>query len=92
MTSGDDLADTTGNARSSGPREVRAGSGAHALPLLAGTEYYVDSASNAVQPFIDPNSPTQRTTHVSYGDATAYGQALLETPWANISASAPPQH
>ena len=62
------------------------------LNLLAGTEYYVDSASNAVQPFIDPNNPTQRTTHVSYGDATAYGQALLETPWANISAGARYEH
>jgi outer membrane receptor for ferrienterochelin and colicin len=61
---------------------------ARPLNLLAGTEYYVDSASDAVIGFLDPNNPTQPRSHVSYWDATVYGQALLETPWANLSAGA----
>ncbi|HEX7507923.1 MAG TPA: TonB-dependent receptor plug domain-containing protein [Polyangia bacterium] len=58
------------------------------LNLLAGTEYYVDSATDTVIGFVDPNDPTHMRTHVSYWNATVYGQALLETPWANISAGA----
>jgi len=58
------------------------------LNLLAGTEYYVDSATDAVLGFVDPNNPAQPRSRVSYWNATAYGQALLETPWANISAGA----
>jgi outer membrane receptor for ferrienterochelin and colicins len=62
------------------------------LNLLAGSEYYVDSATNNFQPFVDPGDPTRTTTHVSYQDATAYGQALVETPWANLSAGARYEH
>ena len=58
------------------------------LNVLVGTDYFVDSASNDVQLFVDPNHPSQTTTHVSYWDATGYGQALLETPWVNLSAGA----
>ena len=58
------------------------------LNLLFGAEYYVDSATDPLWPFVDPNNHAQLTTHVSYGDSTVYGQALLETPWANMSAGA----
>jgi outer membrane receptor protein involved in Fe transport len=62
------------------------------LNLLAGTEYYVDSAADALLGFLDPNNPTQTRSHVSYWNASVYGQALLETPWANISAGARYEH
>ena len=65
---------------------------ARALNLLAGTEYYVDSATDTVIGFLDPNDPTQMRSHVSYWDATVYGQALLETAWTNISAGARYEH
>jgi hypothetical protein len=58
------------------------------LNLLFGTEYYVDSATDPTWPFVDPANHAQLTDHVSYGDTTVYGQALLETPWANLSAGA----
>ena len=58
------------------------------LNLLVGTEYYVDSATDTDWPFVDPANHAQRTDHVSYADTTVYGQALLDTPWANISAGA----
>jgi outer membrane cobalamin receptor len=62
------------------------------LNLLAGTEYYVDSATNTFDPFVDPDNPAQTVSHVSYQDATVYGQALVETPWANLSAGARYEH
>jgi outer membrane receptor protein involved in Fe transport len=62
------------------------------LNLLVGTEYYVDSATDSVELFVDPNNVTQLTPHVSYWDATGYGQALLETPWANLSVGARYEH
>jgi outer membrane receptor protein involved in Fe transport len=58
------------------------------LNLLVGTEYYVDSATDSAWPFVDPANHAQSTDHVSYGDTTVYGQALLDTPWANVSAGA----
>jgi outer membrane cobalamin receptor len=65
---------------------------AQSLNLLAGTEYFVDSATDSYTPFVDPGDHTQNTPHVSYRDATVYGQALLETPWANVSAGARYEH
>jgi hypothetical protein len=65
---------------------------ARPLNLLAGTEYFVDSATNSFDPFVDPNDPARVTSHVSYWDATVYGQALLETAWTNISAGARYEH
>ena len=62
------------------------------LNLLLGNDYFVDSATNDIQAFVDPNAPTQTTTHVSYWDTAAYGQALLDTPWANLSAGARYEH
>ncbi len=67
------------------------------LNLLFGSDYYVDSstdipAPNQPLPFIDPNNRSQMVTHVSYGDATVYGQALLDTPWVNLSAGARYEH
>ena len=58
------------------------------LNLLAGAEYFVDSATDTVIGFVDLGDPSRLTSKVSYRDATLYGQALLETPWANISAGA----
>jgi outer membrane receptor protein involved in Fe transport len=58
------------------------------LNLLVGGDYYRDSATSAPQPFTDPDDPSQLTQHVSYWNVAAYGQALLETAWVNLSAGA----
>lgn len=66
------------------------------LNILFGSDYYVDSATDEAGLFVDPDSPARadpnnpvpKVTHVSYWDATVYGQALLDTPWANLSAGA----
>jgi outer membrane receptor protein involved in Fe transport len=58
------------------------------LNLLLGGDAYLDSATNDVEPFVDPNDPTRDTTHVSYGSLAGYGQALLDTAWVNLVAGA----
>jgi outer membrane receptor protein involved in Fe transport len=62
------------------------------LNLLFGNDYYVDSATNTYDPFVDPSNPALTTSHVSYWNATVYGEALLDTPWANLSAGARYEH
>ena len=66
------------------------------LDLLFGSDYYVDSATDRRDGFLDPggpaepdpNNPLPKVKSVSYWDATVYGQALLDTPWVNLSAGA----
>jgi outer membrane receptor protein involved in Fe transport len=70
------------------------------LDLLLGSDYYVDSATDRIDGFLDPNGPAEpdpnnplpKVQSVSYRDATVYGQALLDTPWVNLSAGARYEH
>lgn len=57
------------------------------LNLLLGNDYNIDTATYQLIPD-DPNSTTLEVAHASYRNAAVYGQALLETPWANLSAGA----
>jgi outer membrane receptor for ferrienterochelin and colicins len=61
--------------------------GSH-LNLLLGADYHLDSATDDVGLFADPQHPDQTTPSVSYWDLTGFGQALLETEWVNLSAGA----
>lgn len=71
-----------------------------ALDVLLGSDYYVDSATDRRDGFLDPagpavpdaNNPLPKVDSVSYWDATVYGQALLDTPWVNLSAGARYEH
>ena len=61
------------------------------LNLLLGTEYYVDSATYDYAS-TEPANPERTVFDVSHWNAAVFGQALLETPWVNLSAGARYEH
>jgi outer membrane receptor protein involved in Fe transport len=57
------------------------------LNLLLGNDYNLDTAAYERAPN-DPNATTWEAMHARHRNAAVYGQALLDTPLANLSAGA----